>query len=419
MPEYTGTPQGPLHRWNRVTFVPPLAVVGAVLVATDARTWWDAVVLGLGVIAGLVVMARWTADDTSRVALPCLIVTAAVWPFGVLVADSTTAFYGLTVVGPYLVPRLPRHRIAAALGLAAFVAAAGATKLTQSPGDVHGALTQYVLVPTGIIMVVTGLHFANHQFYKVIAQSREREAELAVIRERIRFASDLHDIQGHTLHVVKLKITLASKLVRSDLDRVEEELREVHALVSDTITQTKELAYAQRRLNLSVELENAKNLFEAAGIRVRVNREAEADERVNGLLGQVLRETTTNILRHAQATRVRITLSESGITIVNDGAREGPLPELSGLAALKERVGDDGGELTVEQEDGRFVTAATFPGLRPATADHHPTTADLRPATTDPRPTTADLRPATTDPRPTTADLRPTTPPSSARKDDR
>ncbi|WP_237330105.1 hypothetical protein [Streptomyces sp. BA2] len=50
-----------------------------------------------------------------------------------------------------------------------------------------------------------------------------------------------------------------------------------------------------------------KNLFEAAGIRVRVNREADVDERVNGLLGQVLRETTTNILRHAAATRVRIT----------------------------------------------------------------------------------------------------------------
>lgn len=70
---------------------------------------------------------------------------------------------------------------------------------------------------------------------------------------------------------------------------------------------------------------------------------------------------TTNILRHAQATRVRITLSGSGITIVNDGAREGHLPALGGLATLKERVGDNGGELTVEQKDGHFVTAAVFP----------------------------------------------------------
>ncbi|MGW2514431.1 sensor histidine kinase [Streptomyces scopuliridis] len=365
--EYAETPQGPLRRWNRVTFVPPLAAVGAVLVATDARTWWDAAVLSLGVIAGLVVVARWTTDDTSRVVLPCLIITAAVWPFGVLVAGSHTAFYGLTIVGPYLIPRLPHHRGAAALGLIAFVGAVGAARLTQSRDDVPGVLIEYVLIPTAVAVVTISAQFANLRFYKVMEQAREREAELAVIRERIRFASDLHDIQGHTLHVVKLKITLAEKLLRSDIGRVEEELREVRALVSDTITQTKELAYAQRRLNLSVELENAKNLFEAAGIRVRVNREADADERVNGLLGQVLRETTTNILRHSQATRVRITLSESGITIVNDGAREAPLPGLSGLATLKERVGDNGGELTVEQENGRFLTAAAFPGLRSAT----------------------------------------------------
>ncbi|MGW0908286.1 sensor histidine kinase [Streptomyces sp. NPDC002853] len=366
MPEHARTTQGRLRNVNLTMFIPPLAVVGAVLVAVDARTWGEAAVLTLGVVAGLVVVERWTAGDTSRVVLPCLIVAAAVWVLGVLVTDSRTACYGLTIVGPYFISQLPRHRGAATLGLGAFIAGVGAAKLLEAPDDVLRVLILYVLLPTGITVAATGLMFVNQRFYRVIEQSRERDAELAVIRERVRFASDLHDIQGHTLHVVKLKITLAEKLVHSDIARVQEELREVHALVTDTITQTKELAYAQRRLNLSVELENAKNLFEAAGIRVRVNREADVDERVNGLLGQVLRETTTNILRHAEATRVRITLSASGITIVNDGAPTGPLPKLGGLATLKERVGDNGGELTVEQADGRFVTAAAFP--RPGSA---------------------------------------------------
>lgn len=94
---------------------------------------------------------------------------------------------------------------------------------------------------------------------------------------------------------------------------------------------------------------------------MRVDRTAEVDARAGELLGQVLRETTTNILRHAQAEQVRITLSESGIAIVNDGVREAPLPELRGLATLRERVVGNGGELTVEQKDGRFLTAAAFP----------------------------------------------------------
>ncbi|MFG1837259.1 hypothetical protein ACGFH8_02335 [Micromonospora sp. NPDC049175] len=95
-----------------------------------------------------------------------------------------------------------------------------------------------------------------------------------------------------------------------------------------------------------------------------MTREAEVDARASELLGQVLRETTTNILRHAQATHVQITLTGSGITIVNDGATDTTPPELRGLAALRQRVAGDGGELTVEQQQGRFRTAATFPAVR-------------------------------------------------------
>ncbi|GAA3682084.1 hypothetical protein GCM10022224_053030 [Nonomuraea antimicrobica] len=111
-----------------------------------------------------------------------------------------------------------------------------------------------------------------------------------------------------------------------------------------------------------VKLENAKNLFEVAGIRVRVDREAEIDAHPGELPVQV--ETTTDILRHAQAEQVRITLSKSGITIVNDGGRDALLPELSGLATLRERVAGNGGEPTVERKDGRFLTAAAFPPAR-------------------------------------------------------
>ncbi|MFC4012973.1 sensor histidine kinase [Nonomuraea purpurea] len=345
-------------------FLPLLAAVGALLVAINAQTWWQVVVLGLGVVASLVAFERWAARDISRVALPCLVVAAAVWALGALVMDGNSAYYGLSLVGSLAIPQLRRHRGWAAVGLTVYVAAIGAARLLVTQQDVVGVVIAYVIIPTGVTATLIGLMFPNQRFYGIVAEleeAREREAELAVARERIRFASDLHDIQGHTLHVVKLKIALAQKLVHTDAERVEQELREVHALVSDTITQTKQLASAQRRLNLSAELENAKNLFEAAGIRVRVDREADVDAHAGELLGQVLRETTTNILRHAQARQVRITLSESGITIVNDGAQDTPLPELRGLATLRERVADNGGELTVEQKDGRFLTAAAFP----------------------------------------------------------
>ncbi|WP_181773773.1 sensor histidine kinase [Amycolatopsis pittospori] len=359
--------QGQLRRLNRVMFIPLFVVSGVVVVSTDARSWWQAIILSTSVVAALVAFVRWTSGELFRVALPCLLVAAAVWPFSVFVVDGGSAFFGLSFAGSLVVPQLSRHRAWAALALVGYIAAIGAAGVLMSPDDVSGHLLKFVYVPTGITVIVLGLMFPNKKFYDVVAEleeAREREAELAVIRERVRFAGDLHDIQGHTLHVVKLKAALARKLVDIDTERAKQELGEIHELVADTITQTKELAYAQRRLNLSAELENARNLFEAAGIHVRINREGDVAAGANELLGQVLRETTTNILRHAQATRVRITLAEWSITIVNDGAQQAPLPELRGLAALEQRVAAEGGELTVEQDDGQFVTAAAFPHRR-------------------------------------------------------
>jgi two-component system sensor histidine kinase DesK len=363
---------------NLAVFLPLLAAVGVLLVARQAQTWQQACVLGLGVVAALVAFERWTAADLPRVALPCLAVGAAVWPYGVLVVDgrSQGAYFALAVVGSLVVPQLPRHRALAAVGLAAYVAAVGLLGLVTAARPEGGDLIADVILPTGFTAVLTGLMFPNKGFYDVMAEleeARERDAEVAVVRERMRFAGDLHDIQGHTLHVVKLKIALARKLLHTDTARVEQELREIYALVGDTIEQTRELAYGRRRLNIAAELVNATNLLEAAGIRVRVDCRTEA-ARVDDLLAQVLRETTTNILRHSRATLVRIELTEDGLTVVNDGVDEEGPPQLRGLADLARRVSDAGGELTVRREDGRFRTAAAFPpaadpGTAPGVAD--------------------------------------------------
>ena len=352
-----------LRRLNRTSILPVLVVVGAILVATDSRSLDDVLILSAGVVAAAVAFWRWAADELDRVAWPCMLVTAAVWPLSVVFTPSPSGSYGLAVVSSLVIPQLSRFRTAAAVAAPVYIGLVGASRLVIADGDMRQTLLSYVIIPVGVAAVTIGLRFPNQGFYdhlKDLEAARLREGELAVARERVRFASDLHDIQGHTLHVVKLKALLAQKLVRPDPERAEAELREIHALVSDTITQTKELAYAQRRLNLNVELENAKNLFEACDITVRVTREAEVT-RGGELLGQVLRETTTNILRHAQATRVRITLSEGGIRIENDGVRDEAVPELRGLAALRQRVSENGGELTVEVTDGTFVTAANFP----------------------------------------------------------
>lgn len=353
---------------NLTLFVPMFVAVGVLLVVRQAQTVSQGLVLGLGVVAVVVAFERWTAGDLARVAVPCLVVAAALWPYGALAVRGEIAgsFFPLCVVGSLVVSGLARRRAAAAAVLVGYVAAVGVAGLVTADATTTSDVVAYLLVPTGLTAVITALMVPNQGFYDVVQEleeARSRERELAVVRERMRFASELHDIQGHTLHVVKLKVALATKLLRADPERAEEELREIYALVDTTIAETKELAYGQRRLNFTAELENARNLFEAAGIRVRVQRDTDVRGASFELLGQVLREATTNILRHAQATTVRIEVTGRGIVVVNDGVPASVVatPPLRGLATLAARVADEGGRLTVAVEDGHFRTAATLP----------------------------------------------------------
>lgn len=393
------------RRINLVTALPLLGAVGTFLVVRQAQTWVDGLVLGLGLVATLVTFERWSAGDSTRVALPALVLTSAVWVYGALVMPDGVqgAFYGLAFVGALTIPRLPRHRALAGVLFVALVGGVGLAGVLGGPLDDTGRWLSELVVPTGVAAAMLGLMYPNKGFYDMVAEleeAREREAELAVVRERIRFASDLHDIQGHTLHVVKLKTALARKLVSSDPARAEQELSEIYELVGDTINQTKELAYGQRRLNLTAELENARNLFEAAGIHVRVDRQGEVPGHAIELLAQVLRETTTNVLRHSRATVVQVALTADGLTIINDGAAGADADRQrlrgGGLATLADRVAESGGQLDVDVDGDRFRTAVTFAGPGVSGASDSPPTRGLRAGLKDGAGDTGAARPGST-----------------------
>lgn len=359
-----------LRQLNLSRVLPALVAAGLLAVALDARTWWDAVVLTVGVGAGVAGFVGWSFGRVMEVAPACLAVASLVWLYGAAVAGSATAFAGLLTVGPLVVPELRRHRLVAAAGLVALVAAVGSTALWTST-DLRADVVRFVILPAALCGIVVVWRFPNHGFYAVVRhleESRERDADLAVMRERVRFANDLHDIQGHTLHVVKLKTDLACRTLRRDAGAAERELREIHALVTDTIEQTKALAHGQRRLNLQAELQNATNLLEAAGAAVSVTGDGDPEPGWSDALSQVLRETTTNILRHARPSRVSIELGRAGLAITNDGAADRQGPELRGLAALRPRVAESGGELVVEQVGEVFRTAAVYGDARTASA---------------------------------------------------
>ncbi|AUS79154.1 two-component sensor histidine kinase [Actinoalloteichus sp. AHMU CJ021] len=195
--------------------------------------------------------------------------------------------------------------------------------------------------------------------------------EMAGHRERMRLAEDLHDILGHSLEVVALKSELALRLREVDPERADAEVAETHRLARAALREVREVARERRRTELAAEIVAVTHLVESAGIQgttVGFPAVPEPGTPASVILGRVLREATTNLLRHSDATWCGITVRERDgrveLVVRNDGVRAtaGETSSGGGLEGLGRRLGELGGRLSAGvREDGVFELAASVP----------------------------------------------------------
>lgn len=217
--------------------------------------------------------------------------------------------------------------------------------------------------------------------------ARRDAAQLAVARERLRFASDLHDIQGHHLQVIALKAELAERLLAAGRQEAAgANIHEVRTLARTALEETRSLVRDLREISLEEEIANAKDVLEASGATVRIRVVHVQDPAARTLLGLAVREGATNILRHApEATEVSIVLAATGaggqrLVMSNDGVED---PEESGagapgvtgpasgtgLSGLNRRFAASGGAVTGRYDAGTFVLEARLPAVPGGDAD--------------------------------------------------
>ena len=190
--------------------------------------------------------------------------------------------------------------------------------------------------------------------------SRAEVHRLAAVAERERIARDLHDLLGHTLSVISIKAELAAKLAARGDGRTEQEIREVESVSRGALRQVREAVVGFRRTNLAGELANARLACQAKGIAFEVDR-AELDLPVGqeAVLAMCLREAVTNVIRHSAARRCRISLAREGSAIrlaVADDGRSGAILAGAGLAGMRQRIDQAGGEMTIDSTHGVTLT---------------------------------------------------------------
>lgn len=317
------------------------------------------VLLGVAVFAALYLRVVWTAmrrlrGNATPWSLALLIVTAAllVPPLGQLWM-FVSLFFIVTALGTSL-PRkwLPFAVVAV---IAAVVLSLG------SDLAVFWWIPAQGLLFTGAIDAFVRAGEANI----ALAVERARAERLAVDNERLRFSRDMHDILGHSLSVVTLKSQLAGRLVESDPPRARAEIGEVEELSRQALAEVREAVSGYRTLSMPDELDNARRVLAAAGVGLEISA-APIPADAESLLAWVVREGTTNVVRHSRAVHCEIRLGveddEAYVEVADDGRGPGTQEPGIGLLGLSERLHAMGGTLRGDRAPaGGYLLSARLP----------------------------------------------------------
>ena len=188
---------------------------------------------------------------------------------------------------------------------------------------------------------------------RALAEAHEELKSLAVEQERARFARDLHDLLGHSLTVITVKSELARRVMADDPARAAAEVADIERLSREALADVRATVAGYRGVTLAAEISSARAALDAAGVCADLPG---AVDEVPGerreLFGWVLREGVTNVLRHSDAHRVRVSVSARTVEIVDDGSSLPPGADGHGLSGLRERLTQVGGRLDAGPVDG-------------------------------------------------------------------
>jgi two-component system sensor histidine kinase DesK len=193
-----------------------------------------------------------------------------------------------------------------------------------------------------------------------LQETRQELATAAVAQERLRFARDLHDLLGHTLSVMVIKAQVVRKLATRDPELAAEQAADIERVGRQALTEVRESVSGYRGRGISRELEQARTALADAGFTVAVQQDdSPLPAEAGALLGWVIREGVTNVIRHSGGRQCEIGIRHGGgqaAVEIRDDGNGSPAVELPsgghGLGGLRERLCSAGGTLEAGPRPG-------------------------------------------------------------------
>ncbi len=215
--------------------------------------------------------------------------------------------------------------------------------------------------------------------FREVARGREVASlheRLAMEGERKRLAREIHDGIGHIRAAATQSLELAERLLPAEPERARELLPDVKALLRQGLDEIRVLVMGLRPAGPAVgdAVAAAREHLAALSARTQIRTELQSRDREIPLapacefaFRRIMQEALTNIVRHAGASCVTITLIRDGAFVTcsiadngaglatwSEGRRAG-----AGLQHMRERAAELGGAFDIAKAPGGG-TAVTF-----------------------------------------------------------
>jgi len=311
--------------------------------------WWPATLIAVPVFLALYTLsyirplrqASWFAAVVALVAYALMGINAS--------GGGCLVVYACAMMGFEGSPKRSYAGMAAVLGGFALVG----TYVYSWPLSILATLS-FIAISVGSINII---YRVNAQRDAELKLSHDEVRRLAAMAERERIGRDLHDLLGHTLSLITLKLELSRRLLDRDTDAARREMEEAESVARHALAEVRSAVTGIRATGLAAELASARLLLNASTVHFDyVSDLPELPERLEAGLALILREAVTNIHRHARASsaEARIAVAGGMLTLcVADNGIGGVSDEGNGICGMRERVRALGGTLAFESERGK------------------------------------------------------------------
>ncbi|REI06412.1 sensor histidine kinase [Staphylococcus felis] len=242
--------------------------------------------------------------------------------------------------------------------LITMIACLSITYVFYSPSIFMMLVVFYLIIN---LMMFSNFKTVEKAEYKERLEEKNKYINVLIAnQERNRIGQDLHDTLGHVFASLSLKSELAIKLIDQNKYQAKAEMIEVNRLSKEALTEIRAIVHNLKIQSFEEEVASLEYLLKTANLKFHFENVAlsySMSPTKQSFLAMILREAINNVIKHADATEVRASLSQDsqGIILkICDNGKGSEQPNIH-LQSIQNRVDLLGGELEVRNHNGLHI----------------------------------------------------------------